>query len=60
MELLLGLLLVLEVEAVAAVLELGIVRVLWGKVEVPELEPRLLGPEWPNCLESRVLWRPWV
>ena len=63
--LLVGLLLVLEVEAVAAVLELGMVRVLWGKVAVPELEPKLPSPEWPSvracCLAgSRVLWRPWV
>ena len=62
---LLQLLLVLEVEAVAAVLELGMVRVLWGRVEVPELAPRLLSPEWPSVrtcclLGSRVLWRPWV
>lgn len=58
--LLVGLLLVLEVEAVAAVLELGMVRVLWGKVAVPELEPKLPSPEWPSvracCLAgSRVL-----
>ncbi|KAG7223279.1 hypothetical protein INR49_015635 [Caranx melampygus] len=46
--LLVGLLLVLEVEAVAAVLELGMVRVLWGKVAVPELEPKLPSPEWPS------------
>lgn len=50
----------LEVEAVAAALELGMVRVLCGKVAVPELAPKLLSPEWPSvracCLaESRVL-----
>lgn len=58
--LLVGLLLVLEVEAVAAVLELGMVRVLWGKVAVPKLAPKLPRPEWPSvsacCLAgSRVL-----
>jgi hypothetical protein len=55
-----GLLLVLEVEAVAAGLELGIVRVLWGRVAVPELTPRLASPEFPSvracCLDgSRVM-----
>lgn len=55
-----GLLLVLEVEAVAAGLELGIVRVLWGRVAVPELTPRLPSPECPSvracCLDgSRVM-----
>lgn len=60
MLLLVGLLLVLDMEAVAALLELGMVRVLWGRVAVPELAPRLPSPEWPSvracCLVgSRVL-----